>query len=415
MRQNLHLFSACVMGVMGDPGWSKHAEAVQADPALQQAIVRVLLDRCLPGIAAQAAGGVDLLTIQLGASRLALALATSAIEAAALQHFQQQEGAAAAAAEAAGSILQSLPAQPPGAEEPRRWAETWAESMHLAGMVTCLAVAAVAPGSSSKGSSSRAGQWREWQGVAACVHAVPYIVTALQAAGSHGPPGSSSDAQRSWFNALAVWCSNLKGLLMDSHRLRQRRMALEAWPMWLRAAAAGIQAQPLLVQLHAAFSLLPDTDLHPAAGQLAAEFMQLTTRTLPFVHAAEHTALSALQADTQCCQRTAFALQPDNPQGVLRANDFGEHCVSAALRYLQASRPACTCYHLLLCFTACMACAACTAWYMHAYWPPLHSPVQAAARQVAHRYVRHALGSAAGGCRHDASQRLAAASQRGRH
>lgn len=91
LQKAILYFSWYVSDLVRKPPWSKHAEAVQADPPCAHTIASVLLTRCLPAAAmvaqpaalGQAAEDVQLAGLEMWTTQLACALAGSGVQEAA--------------------------------------------------------------------------------------------------------------------------------------------------------------------------------------------------------------------------------------------------------------------------------------------------------------------------------------------
>ena len=264
--------------LLHEPCWSKHGDAIAADPALQAAIAEVLLLHCLPGLAAAARGSCPPDAATQLASELQQSLTSCRLEAAAQQLLQQQRviGPVTAALCEMAAVASAEPAE--GKEGAIRCALLCA-SINGASVLAEVAagdqgaVGTEARRSSGSGSSSSGAVGRTLPGAAAwlqlALQAVPQLSAVLL---------PHYDSLRTWcpdgepvfHRMLAAACSNLALLLC---RLDEQ-LPLPSCAAWPEAAAAALRLQPLLARLDAAFQRLPEPQLQRAAQHLSQQLLE---------------------------------------------------------------------------------------------------------------------------------------------
>lgn len=287
-------FASCVSALTTDIVWHKHVAVIQADQALRQDVVAVLLGRCLPSLGAAAmasqssTGSVCLMRIERGMQALVQVLISGCLKAAVLGHLQQ-EGSLAAAAVALSSILQALPARCPVDGEQRLFVMAWSATVQLASQLVAAVLSQTpAGGGSGAGGHIPACHNSEWHAVAlAVLRSFPKIATALLTAASY-----PVDDQRCQYAAmvchlkLAAWCTCLAQLLYELVTACEAAGGFIGDPaLFVQASVAGMQLQPALALLRP--RLLQAADLPPdlsaadsSADRLSGALFECATHTL---------------------------------------------------------------------------------------------------------------------------------------
>ena len=312
--QALMLFATLVAKLAEEPVWCQHAQAIQADPALQCDIADVLLSRCLPAVAQQAQAMApcqhreELQRIESWASKLEAVLTGSIVRQAAILHLSQGS-AAVAAATTAGCFLQALPRAASAAGDAEILVAAWSGSLHLVGRILQLSRQPSPVGSAGNAGSATRSAERE---LAACtvVREVPAAVAALlAAAGNRAVQGGSDNAHSSWHIRLACFCCNLTAALLEAGEPGRQPATDEARTLWLRAAATGMRLHPALLQLHSSLCPLAEPDLQSAAQQitvLLTSLVDVAVAGLPSVE--RQTASGLMAADPSASADLAAAL-----------------------------------------------------------------------------------------------------------
>lgn len=265
------------------PVWEQHASAIQADAALQQTIVRVLLTCSIPTAVHAAAAVEDSpereSMIQLSMTTLAQALGSGCLQAEASRHLRQP-GALAGAVAAALEALRMLPQQPPPAQQRSKWMVAWVAPMQLVAQLLWLAreLAQRSAGQAGGAATSR----EDWQQAAAAVmQAVPLLVPPfLVAAGECTAPAASSDSQACAVQVLALWSSNLASALEVVREACDKPGTIPACTVWLQAGAAGLRLQPALALLASRFRQLSGSRAHDVAEHLSLQLRVMGFRSL---------------------------------------------------------------------------------------------------------------------------------------
>lgn len=253
--------------------WSRHSDGIAADPALQAAIVEVLLTDGIQAVAAAVAKDpLRAATAQLAGTLVHL-LEHERLLGAARQQLQQPEASSQAAA-ALGRAIAALPAQSPAGADRSQLASLFREvaaiSARLCGLIGQEQPAEVggrADGSSPDGSdgSSGAAHVAVWAQLAA--QALPKFASALwELAGPNGPAASDADYCR----ALAGICVEVRNMLLVCP-WSTAGQPVSAWACsaWAEAVTAGLRLQPLLSQLDVVFRQHSNSGVQQAAQQLS--------------------------------------------------------------------------------------------------------------------------------------------------
>lgn len=234
--------------------WAKHCEAVVADPAVQRAIVQVLVDHCLPATAeelqAMAAAGVQ----EQGAGwlmllRLSGVLRHSSLRPA-LARRLQAPGAAAAIGHAA-AILSQLPASRSGSMPGGMFSKLLLDGTALLG--TCL-TSMVAPHAIALQHGSTATQEASQTELSAAgwhaVRLMPRLAASL-AAELDDPqaPAAFSAGVPVYWNNLSVACAHLAHLHGLVYALQLGDCSPAQLAAWLAAVTATLQLLPRLLAL----------------------------------------------------------------------------------------------------------------------------------------------------------------------
>lgn len=258
------------------PVWSKHAAAIRADAALQQLLASLLLARGLPGLALDLEGDsrcgytIDLNYAGSNLLHIASSMRNECLVPALLRQLRQQ-GGLAAAVKAAVCIMHSLPAQCPTDAERCNHARAWVVSVQNITQLVSLATVDMPGQNYSQARGSTAPGTPDLEQVAALMLGVlPQLATALLSAATGACPAGIN--QLEWLHNLATWCTNLATVL------RCALSPITAVPadelsIWPQAAAAGLQLQPLLLQLEASFRDLPGVS--NAAMSLSEQLIQV--------------------------------------------------------------------------------------------------------------------------------------------
>lgn len=263
-------YLTCVELLLCSPCWSKHGDAVQADPALLADVAEVVLLHCLPALAAACADGWPPYMGSPVADQLQGALTSSRLKQAS-QRLLQQEAASGQVAAALSSLITLVPNQPGDGE-------AGVEQCTL--FCTCLTIAAASVEIASDGGAAQraeASSSRGGEGSGAAGSRVPAAVAWLQLTLQAVPKLQALLQQRydsfrrcwpageeAFHLMLEATCNNL-GLLL--HLLEGERLPLASCSVWLDAATAGLRLQPRLTQLRAVFQRLPPGGQLPNAAQ----------------------------------------------------------------------------------------------------------------------------------------------------
>lgn len=256
------------------PVWAQHASAIQADAALQQTIVRVLLSCSIPTAVHAAAATEDsaesMDRIQFTMTTLAQALGSGCLKAEVSRQLCQP-GALAGVVAAALEALRVLPQQPPPAQQRSKWKVAWAAPMQLVGQLLWLA--REPPQGSTGHAGGAAPSSEEWQtATAAVMRAVPLLVPPfLAAAGECTAPAASSEAQTFAIQVLALWSSSLASALEAAIEACEKPGTIPACSAWLQAGAVGLRLQPALTLLASRFRQLSESGAHDAAEHLSSQ------------------------------------------------------------------------------------------------------------------------------------------------
>lgn len=242
-----------------------HAAAIAADPALQQAIVRVLMEHCLPSAAALVAGPAPA-GVPLESRRSAMLAATIDVIqhgslAPAVDRHLQTGAEAEAAVRHAVVMLRALPISPHSAG-PGQECKDLASATALLGTL-CQRVLRGAQLSAADGNSeaSQLVSWRQGEAVVAAgrhaVRVLPHLAASLAAQAAafqaHGTPGPRPVDLNTTCHSLR-WplfsaCALELQVLMPN--LGQPDSAPQQLSCCLEAMAASLQLLPCLSQLDA--------------------------------------------------------------------------------------------------------------------------------------------------------------------
>lgn len=240
--------------------WTQHAAAIAADSSLQQAIVSVLLDQCLPAAAAvvaaeqgQPPAGQHQCT---DAAQMlnALACAMQHEHLAAAFARRLQAGGAESALEHAAAILLALPTSRPSGEAGPVW------SMRLA---TGSALLAIIGGSITQLSSADTQQTGEaaasqaarraeavasvrWQ----AARLLPRLASSLAALANNPQANTTFPAgTASWLDDLNSVCYSLRNMLRQVYDLSLAQCSARQLACWLETVAACLRLAPCLAQV----------------------------------------------------------------------------------------------------------------------------------------------------------------------
>ncbi|PRW56574.1 Zinc finger MYND domain-containing 19 Q7TSV3 [Chlorella sorokiniana] len=271
-------YQGCLRVLLSQPCWSSHAAAIAADPALQAAIVGVLLQRALPALAAAVSVKGTAMLLQL--------IASSQLDADVRQLLQQPDASNRAAA-ALHRVLAALPDQQPAGMDSFELAELWmsvtalavslmakvqprrpaaADGRRAGGLDSSRAVCTIADGARSGGSGSHdsggSGSSRGSHsalvsiggsdgsiGMARAAAWGQVAAQALRKLAAALPHLTSGAGGQAVYPALAAACLNTRTMVETWGKMAGLPVTVGISAVWVEVCAAGLRLQPLLSQL----------------------------------------------------------------------------------------------------------------------------------------------------------------------
>lgn len=299
----LHNYLCLIHQLLSSETWSRHGAAIAADLALQRAIVKVLLEHCLPA----AAAAVLHAEAPLGAGQHQLSLGMLHLMASILQQralwpgIQQhaRSGGAAAAGQYAATMLAAVPVAQPSDMPAGAWSSNLCSATAL--VATCCCALAWQHDDTGQhvsdaelGAPSAAGLH-----LTALLPQLAPAVAALvgdPAAQAAFPFGSSV-----WLARLDGICSNLCHPLDVLYSLPLSVCSPAQLACWLTATSASLRLLPHLPRLGA--QLRRHSSSCRGAAVLCSELLRLTAQRLP-------QQLLRLDGWLRQADRSATALKP---------------------------------------------------------------------------------------------------------
>ncbi len=239
--------------LLSENTWDKHAAAIAADPALQQAVVGVLLGCCLPDTArfvaaalAPAAGPQLARSAAHMLFGMGLALQHSSL--APIAQRQLQAGGAEDALEHAAAIVRALPTSRPSGESGPFWSSLVSSGASLLATLSTLISAqpATTAGNREAAEAASHAEAAFWH----VARLLPRLAASLAALASDPLAHTSSPSgMASWLADLDVFCYNMRQLHAQAYALSVGQCNARQLTCWLDAVAACLRLAPCLAQL----------------------------------------------------------------------------------------------------------------------------------------------------------------------
>lgn len=312
--------------LLGGNTWTRHAAAIAADPALQQAVAGVLLGCCLPAMAA-AAGmprGQPAAKKQLGGDAAKVLHAMASLMqhvslAPAFQRQLQQTGGAQAALEHAATFVRALPTSRPGSMSGPAWVAQLASAVALLAAIS-KQLTRQAAGSSHGEAASRAATveaacWQAAGLLPQLAASVAYLAADVQDRTTY--PAGTTD----WPEDLNTLCLGLLALQAQTSALSMGNCSARQLTCWLEALCAGLRLVPCLPQLAA--RLGPAAGTANGAAMLHNNLLQALT-----LHLSRQLPVVSLQATQQLgCSAAGLPTDEAAAWNSLPAQLWGVHTV----------------------------------------------------------------------------------------
>lgn len=268
------IYPALIYQLVKHPVYAKHAAALASNGALQQAIVRLLLRRCLPAtVHRQQPDAFTEMDVGRVAQVLSMLGSTEQLRPA-VEIELCQPGVAAAVVQQAAAMAATLPASRPAGLHadffahahntvlmmlafackvlvPQPCVEDMAGSAGAAGTFGTASSAGGSSADAASGCQAQARAWapgsEEWWAVTSAVlRLVPHFAALLCTL------AADAECQQ---HSLVKLCSNvcrlLEVLLLENGGIASVTATTQQTQAWAAAAEAGMRLQPLLTELHA--------------------------------------------------------------------------------------------------------------------------------------------------------------------
>lgn len=239
--------------LLSETTWAGHAAAIAAKPALQQAVVGVLLGICLPDtarfVAAALAPAAGPQLARSAAHMLfGMGLALQHPSLAPIAQRQLQAGGAEAALEHAAAIVSALPTSRPSGESGPFWSSLVSSGASLLATLSTLISAQPAATLANREAAEAASHAEAafWQ----VARLLPRLAASLAALASDPLAHTSHPTgTASWLADLDVFCYNMRQLHAQAYALSVAQCNARQLTCWLGAVAACLRLAPWIAQL----------------------------------------------------------------------------------------------------------------------------------------------------------------------